>query len=162
MEFNLGNTLFQLVVFVLLFLFLKKVAIGPLMQKMNERQQYIENQISAAEQNRQEAEKLTKQHQEAIQAAKKEAADLIENARRSGEKQAADILASAEAEAKRVKDEAVADINREKEQAIAELREQVAELSVLLAGKIISKELDASKHKALFDEAVKEMGERVC
>jgi F-type H+-transporting ATPase subunit b len=86
----------------------------------------------------------------------------MENARRAGEKQAADIVAAAEAEAKRMKDEAVADIHREKEAAIAELRDQVAELSVLLAGKIIAKEVDASKHKALFDEAVKEMGERVC
>jgi F-type H+-transporting ATPase subunit b len=162
LEFYLGSSIVQLLIFLLLFLFLKKYAFGPLMKTMNERQQYIENQITAAEQNRQEAEKLSKQHQEAIQAAKKEAAELIENARRTGEKQAADILAAAEAEAKRIKEEAVADINREKEQAIAELREQVAELSVSLAGKIIAKEIDAAKHKALFDEAVKEMGERVC
>lgn len=162
MEFFLGNAIFQLIVFGLLFLFLKRVAFGPLMAKMNERQQYIENQISAAEQNREEAEKLARQHQEAIQSAKKEAAELMENARRTGEKQAADIIAAAEAEAKRIKEEAVADINREKELAIAELRGQVAELSVLLAGKIIGKEVDAAKHKALFDEAIKEMGERVC
>ncbi|MFC4769519.1 F0F1 ATP synthase subunit B [Effusibacillus consociatus] len=162
MAIELGTMLFQLVVFLILFLFLRKYAFGPLMKTMKDRQQYIENQIATAEQNRQEAEKLAKQHQEAIQAAKKEAAELLENARRTGDKQAAEILAAAEAEAKRIKDEAVADINREKELAIAELREQVGALSVLLAGKIIAKEVDAAKHKALFDEAVKEMGERVC
>lgn len=86
---------------------------------------------------------------------------MLENARRSGEKQAADIIAAAEAEARRLKEEAVADIGREKEQAIAELREQVGNLSVLLAGKIVSKELNEEGHKALFEEAVKEMGVRV-
>ncbi|WP_018132967.1 F0F1 ATP synthase subunit B [Effusibacillus pohliae] len=158
----LGTALFQLIVFAILFLFLKKVAFGPLLKMMNERQRYIENQIATAEQNRQEAERLAKEQQAAIEAAKREAADLIENARRTGEKQAAEIIAAAEAEAKRIKEEAVADINREKELAIAELRQQVGELAVLLAGKIISKEVDSAKHKALFDEAVKEMGERVC
>jgi F-type H+-transporting ATPase subunit b len=86
---------------------------------------------------------------------------MMENARRSGEKQAADIVAAAEEEARRIREEAVATINREKDQAIAELREQVGNMSVLLAGKIIAKELNAESHKALFEEAVKEMGVRV-
>jgi F-type H+-transporting ATPase subunit b len=93
--------------------------------------------------------------------AKKEASEIVENARRSADKQAADIREAAEAEARRIREEAVAEINREKEQAIAELREQVGNLSALLAGKIIQKELDADSHKALFEEAVKEMGVRV-
>lgn len=162
MEFQFGTMLFQLVMFLVLFLFLKRVAFGPLMKTMNERQQYIENQIAAAERNRQEAEELVKKHRDELEAVKREAADLMDNARRIGEKQAVDIIEAAEAEAKRVKDQAVADINREKELALAELRDQVGQLSVMLAGKVIAKELDAAKHKDLFDEAVKEMGEQVC
>ncbi|WP_200758010.1 F0F1 ATP synthase subunit B [Effusibacillus dendaii] len=161
MSFQLGSSIVQLIIFILLFLFLRKVAWGPLMKTMNDRQQYIESQISTAEQNRQEAEKLAQEHRDAMQSAKKEAAELLDNARRTGERQAADIIAAAEAEARRIKDQAVADINREKEQAIAELREQVGALSVQLAGKIIAQEIDSSKHKALLEEAVKEMGERV-
>lgn len=161
-ELQIGTMLFQLIIFLLLFWFLKRVAFGPIMRIMNERQQYIENQISTAEQNRQEAEKLAQEHREAMEAAKKEAHAMMENARRNGEKQAADIIAAAEAEAKRIQAEAAAEINREKERALAELREQVGELSVLLAKKIITKEIDANKHKALFEEAVKEMEARVC
>jgi F-type H+-transporting ATPase subunit b len=161
MEFQVGNMIIQLVVFLILFLLLRKFAFGPLMRVMNERSQYIENQITTAEKNREEAERLAKEHATSIQNAKKEASEMLENARRTGEKQAADIVAAAEAEARRLKEEAVAEINREKEQAVAELREQVGTLSVLLAGKIIEKELDANAHKALFEEAVKEMGVRV-
>lgn len=161
MELQLGTMLVQLGVFVVLFLLLKKFAFGPLMRVMNERAQYIENQINTAEKNREEADRLASEHRASIEKAKQDAHELMENARRTGEKQAADIIAAAETEARRLKEEAVADINREKEQAIAELREQVGNLSVLLAGKIVSKELNAEGHKALFEEAVKEMGVRV-
>lgn len=162
MHIYFGDVLFQLVVFVLLFLFLRRVAFKPIMKMMSDRQSHIESQIATAEQNRVEAEKLAAEHRASIQAAKKEAADMLENARRSGEKQAADIIAAAEAEAKRVKTEAIADIQREKEIAMADLRDQIGALSVELAGKIVGKELDAKAHKTLFEEAVKEMGERVC
>lgn len=161
MSIQFGTMLFQLVVFIILFLLLKKYAFGPLMSVMNKRAEYIQDQLSTADKNREEAERLAQEHRTAIQNAKQEAHDMLENARRSGEKQAADLIAAAEAEAKRLKDEAVADIAREKELAIAELRDQVGTLSVMLAGKILSKELDAAKHQALFDEAVKEMEARV-
>ncbi|WP_198299755.1 F0F1 ATP synthase subunit B [Tumebacillus avium] len=161
MELQLGTMLVQLGVFVVLFLLLKKFAFGPLMRVMNERAQYIENQINTAEKNREDADRLAAEHRASIERAKQDAHELMENARRTGEKQAADIIAAAETEARRLKEEAVADINREKELAIAELREQVGNLSVLLAGKIVSKELNAEGHKALFEEAVKEMGVRV-
>ena len=151
----------QLLVFLVLFLLLRKYAFGPLMRVMNERANYIENQITTAEKNREEATRLADEHRSNVANAKKEASELLENARRNGEKQAADIIAAADAEARRLKEEAAAEINREKEKAIAELREQVGALTVALAGKIISKELDAEAHKALFEEAVKEMGVRV-
>lgn len=161
MEFELGTMLFQLVAFVILFLLLRKFAFGPLMRMMNERAQYIENQITTAEKGREEVERLAEENRVALANAKKDAHEMLENARRSGEKQAADIVAAAEEEARRVREEAVEAINREKEAAIAELREQVGNLSVLLAGKIIAQELNAESHKALFEEAVKEMGVRV-
>lgn len=161
MTLQLGSMIIQLLVFLVLFLLLRKYAFGPLMRVMNERANYIENQITTAEKNREEATRLADEHRSNVANAKKEASELLENARRNGEKQAADIIAAADAEARRLKEEAAAEINREKEKAIAELREQVGALTVALAGKIISKELDAEAHKALFEEAVKEMGVRV-
>lgn len=162
MALSLGTMLFQLLLFLVLFLFLKKVAFGPVMKVMNERQQHIENQISSAENSRKEAEELVNKHRQELEAVKREAAGMMENARRVGEKQAVDIIATANQEAKRIKDEALADITREKELALAELHDQVGALSVILAGKIISKEMDSNNYKDLFNEAVKEMGERVC
>jgi len=158
MQLELGTMLVQLGTFLVLFLLLRKFAFGPLMRVMNDRAQYIENQITSAEQNRQDAERLMEEHRVAMNNAKKEATEIVENARRTADKQAADIREAAEAEARRVREEAVAEINREKEKALNELQQQVGLLSTMLAGKIIAKELDAESHKALFEAAVKEMG----
>ena len=160
MTLQIGTMLVQLITFFVLFLLLRKFAFGPLMKVMSDRAQYIENQITTAENSRAEVERMAEEHRTAIANAKKEAAEMLENARRSGDKQAADIVATAEAEARRLREEATAEIQREKELALAEVREQVSALSVLLAGKIIHQELNAEGHKALFEEAVKEMGVR--
>jgi F-type H+-transporting ATPase subunit b len=159
---NFGTMLAQLVIFLLLLWFLKKYAFGPLIKMMRERQEYIENQITVAEQNRADAEKLAAEHRQAIEAAKREAHELMENGRRTGERQAQEILKAAEDEARRIKEEALADISREKEKALEELKDQVGLLTVLLAEKVVAKEIDPARHQALIDEAVKELGDRVC
>src|ERR1700730_17472205 len=109
---DFGTMLAQLIIFIVLYLFLKKYAFGPLMKMMRERQEYIENQIQVAEQNRTDAELLVAEHRQAIEAAKREAHEMIENGRRMGERQAQEILQAAEEESKRIRQEALADINR--------------------------------------------------
>ncbi|UOF91583.1 F0F1 ATP synthase subunit B [Fodinisporobacter ferrooxydans] len=162
MSIDFGTMLAQLVIFLLLYWFLKKYAFGPLMKMMKARQEYIESQIHVAEQNRTEAEKLAAEHRQAIEAAKRDAHELMENGRKTGERQAQEILKAAEEEARRLKEEALTDIAREKENAIAELKEQVGLLTVLLAEKVVAKEIDLARHQVLIDDAVKELGDRVC
>jgi F-type H+-transporting ATPase subunit b len=159
---DFGTMLAQLVVFLLLLWFLKKYAFGPLIKMMRERQEYIENQINVAEQNRAEAEKLMMEHRQAIEAAKREAHELMENGRKTGERQAQEILKAAEEEARRIKEEALLEISREKEKALEELKGQIGLLTVLLAEKVVAKEIDPARHQALIDVAVKELGDRVC
>ncbi len=69
------------------------------------------------------------------------------------------MIVAARKESERLKEQAVADISRERDQALASLRDQVVTLSVMLASKIIEKELDASAQTKLVDEYLKEVGE---
>ncbi|CAM5361852.1 ATP synthase F0F1 subunit B [Bacillus safensis FO-36b] [Bacillus safensis subsp. safensis] len=58
-----------------------------------------------------------------------------------------------------MKKSARTEIVKEKEQAVAALREQVASLSVLIASKVIEKELDEQAQEKLIQEYLKEAGE---
>ncbi|MFZ4452985.1 F0F1 ATP synthase subunit B [Salibacterium aidingense] len=156
-----GDVVFSLVTFIILLLILRKYAWGPIMNMMKEREEHIASEIETAEKNRQDSEKYLEEQRREVERARDEAQSIIENAKKTSEKQGEDIIAQSRAEAERLKENAQADIAREKEQAIAELREQVGTLSVMIASKIIEKELDEKEQEQLIEDYVKEAGDRL-
>ncbi len=159
MEILWGTVALQIIAFTILFLLLWKFAFGPLVNLMNKRQEKIEEQITSAENNMVESEKTLKQQNEAFAKARVEAQEIIERAHISSSKQADELIVVAKAEAKRLKEQAVQDIQHEKDKAIIELRNEVGSLSVLIASKMIEKELDVKEQAKFIDEMIKEAGE---
>lgn len=159
MTLSLGDMLFQLGAFILLMILVSRFALRPVMNTMEERQSHIENQISEAEKQREEAEKLIKEQQELLNQARTEAKEIIERAKQQKEKEAETILSEAQQRAERMIKEATAEIGREKERALAELRDQVGHLSVILASKMIEKELDEKEQSKLVHQYLNQVGE---
>lgn len=138
---------------------LKKFAFGPIIAMMQKREEHIANQITSAERNREEAEKYLVEQREEIQKARTEAQSIIANAKKLSEQQTEEMIKSAKVDTERMKEAALAEIKREKEQAVSALREQVASLSVLVATKVIEKELDEKAQSKLIEDYLKEVGE---
>ena len=159
MQVEWGTALYQLVLFFVLLSLLRKYALTPLLGVMEARQNKIASDIASAEKNREEAIKLIEEQKKELQATRQDAAKIIESARLNAEKQADDIVAKAMAEAEQFKKNAQTEIIREKEQAMASLRDQVGALSVMLATKIIEKELDNNQQEKLVSDFLKEVGE---
>jgi F-type H+-transporting ATPase subunit b len=156
---NGGDIIFQLVMFLILLALLKKFAWGPLMGIMKQREEHIAGEINAAEQSRVESSKLLEEQRELLKQARTEAQVLIENAKKQGEVQREEIVLAARAESERVKESAMREIEQQKEQAVATIREQVASLSVLIASKVIEKELSAADQEKLINDYIQEAGE---
>jgi F-type H+-transporting ATPase subunit b len=70
----------------------------------------------------------------------------------------AEILSKAKVEAEAEKSKAIDAIKAEKVAAVAELQQQVADLSVAVAGKIIGTSLSKADHEALIDKYLAEVG----
>ncbi|RDW22262.1 ATP synthase F0 subunit B [Oceanobacillus arenosus] len=157
--FRFGDMLAQLFFFLLLLWLLKKFAWGPLMNVMQQREEYVASEIESAEKSRLEAEAASKQAAEQLNQVRQEAQKMIEDAKNAGIKQEQDIIESARLEASRIKEQAQKDIQNEKEQAIQALQAQVASLSVLIASKVIEKEITAQDQENLINEYIKEVGE---
>ncbi|WP_090239820.1 F0F1 ATP synthase subunit B [Fictibacillus solisalsi] len=156
---NGGDILFQLLAFIILMLLLRKYAWGPLMGIMKERQTFITNEIEAAEASRKEAEEHLAAQIEELKQAREEARAIIENAKKQGEAQGEAIIQASREEAERVKESALADIASEREKAVATLRKEVASLSVMIASKVIAKELDERSQEKLIQDYLQEAGE---
>lgn len=160
-EIPWGSIIVQLLGFVILLGLLSKFALRPLLGIMEQREKLVNDQIDSAERNRKDAEELLNQQREELNKAKKEAQGIIENAKKLGEQQGLDIVKASKEEAQRMKDTAIAEIQNEKDQAVVALREQVASLSVLIAQKVIEKELDEKAQEQLIQDYLKQAGEEL-
>jgi F-type H+-transporting ATPase subunit b len=148
----------QIVAFLILYFLLQKFAFGPLFGMMEKRRQFVKDQIQTAENNRKQAEQVLEEQKQALQQTRKEAHDIIEQAKQTSSKQADEIMAAARAEATRVKEEAIRDIENEKNKAVAALRSQVSAMSVLIASKIIEKQIDEKSQEQLVEHYLQEVG----
>ncbi len=155
---NTGDILFQLAIFALLLFLLRKYALDKLIAILKKREDHIANEIDAAEQSNQEAKKLIEEQKQLLKEARGEAQGLIETARKIAEEQKAAIMQTARDEADRLKESAKKEIVQEKDQAVAELRAQVASLSVLVASKVIEKELTDKDQEKLINEYLEVVG----
>lgn len=156
-----GTMLFQLVTFLILLVLVKKFAWGPAMSVLEKRQKHIENEILSAEKARQEAEQILAEQRAVLKQAREEAHAIVERAKKQSEIEAAEIIKGAEERSARMIEEAKNEINREKDKAVAALRDQVAGLSVLLASKIIEKEMSEQDQKETIDLFLKQVGDRL-
>lgn len=157
-HFNGGDILFQLIMFLVLLALLKKFAWGPLMGIMNEREEHIANQIDSAEKSRVEAEKNLQEQRDLLKQARTEASQLIENAKKQADVQREEILVLAREESERLKQSAQLEIEQQKEKAVAAIRDQVASLSVMIASKVIEKEISAAEQEKLINDYISEAG----
>src|SRR5699024_2422397 len=92
-----------------------------------------------AEQRRVEAERLKEENEALLKQTQSEISELMENAKGQAKREQESIINDAQTRASQMIQEAKGDIEREKEQAIRDINDQVAELSVLIAEKMIVK-----------------------
>ena len=145
--------------FLLLIFLVKKYAWGNISSILDERAEKISSDIDGAEEARKKAEELASKREAELAGSRTEAKTIIENAKETAEKSRADILAEAKLEAGRLKEKANQEIAQDKAEALQSVKGDVADLTISLAGKIISQNLDSQGHKELIDQYINQLGE---
>ena len=145
--------------FLLLIFLVKKYAWGNITSVLDERAEKISSDIDGAEEARKKAEELASKREAELAGSRTEAKTIIENAKKTAEKSKADILAEAKLEAGRLKEKANQEIAQNKAEALQSVKGDVADLTISLAGKIISQNLDGQTHKELIDQYIDQLGE---
>lgn len=144
--------------FLILFAALYKILYKPVLTTMSAREKEIAENIARAEAANREAAELSRRLNEQLAKANAEAQEIVANARKAAEADREALLAAAREEADRMREKAKADIARERDSALAAIREQVADLTILAASKLVRKSLDSAEHRRLVAEVVGEMG----
>ncbi len=156
-EFSFGLFFWQLFIFIGLVLLLRKFAWKPILDSVNERETSIKDAMNAAEEAKKEMASIQEDNQKVLKEARAEREALLKEARSSG----AEIVAQAKTEAKAEADKIIAhaqeSIQNEKRTALNELKNQVAQISLDIAEKVIDSELDSKdKHSKLVNQLIKD------
>ncbi|HFN9815738.1 TPA: F0F1 ATP synthase subunit B [Streptococcus pneumoniae] len=155
----IGNFILITGSFILLLVLIKKFAWSNITGIFEERAEKIASDIDRAEEARQKAEVLAQKREDELAGSRKEAKTIIENAKETAEQSKANILADAKLEAGHLKEKANQEIAQNKVEALQSVKDEVADLTISLAGKIISQNLDSHAHKALIDQYIDQLGE---
>ena len=151
---HVGLIIWTIITFLVVLFVLKKFAWPHLLAALDEREKRIGDAIAAAEQARQEAEEVLREHRQKLAAADEEARQVVAEAREAGANLRQTIVSQAREEAERMLDQARTSIESEKRAAIAELRRETASLAVQAAGALIDANLDDEKNRGLVDDFI--------
>lgn len=148
----------ELVAFLIMLGLLARYAYPRVISAAEGRQRQIAEQLGAADRARQEAEKKLAEAEAQLDDARKQAQEIINAAGRSADQLREQLRRQAEEEARRLIEHAHGDIEAERQKALASVRRSLADMVVTATEKVIGQTIDASRHRSLIAEAIKEVG----
>jgi F-type H+-transporting ATPase subunit b len=151
---SIYNALWAVGLFVVLLAILTKAAWGPVVRALQQREQYVQSTLAAAEAKDAESQRLLAEYQARLAAVDKQAAEEMDRARKAADAAREQILAAAREEATAISHRAARDIDNARQTALEELRTLAVELSTAVAEKIIRKRLDPADQQRLVEESL--------
>lgn len=144
-EFSLGLFFWQTLLFIALVFLLWKYAWKPILNAVNDREEGIKNALAAAEDAKKEMQNVTADSEKLLQEARAEREVMLKEAREIKDKIVADARELAQVEGDKLIKQAQATIESEKKAAVADIKNQVADLSLQIAEKVIKEQLSDDK-----------------
>jgi F-type H+-transporting ATPase subunit b len=153
-----GTIFWMLIIFGIVLFILKKFAWVPILKALKDREKSIADALNSAEKARKEVAGLKASNDQIIVEARKEKDLILKEAREIKDKIIAEAKIQANAETQKGIEYARQQIIAEKTAAINEIKEQVADLSVMIAEKVIKKQLDNPKEQeSMIEDLLKDL-----
>jgi F-type H+-transporting ATPase subunit b len=141
----------------LLFLFLiSRFAFGPINEMLESRRARIEQGLKDAEQARRDRESAETERVAALKEARREANEILARAQKVAQETRDADIAATKADLERMRERAAAEIESEKQRAITELRNEVADLALKAASKVVGETLTGERERRLVEEFLTE------
>ena len=152
-----GLFIWTIITFLLLFFVLAKYAWKPLIKMLDDRESMIRSSLDDAEKAKLELERLNKESEAITAKARSEAQAILAESKTVAEKVKEDTIAKAKEQAIKISDDAQKQIQVEKDKAINDIKQEVVNLTLLVAEKLINKNLNDADNKSLIEESLKKV-----
>ncbi|WP_346317450.1 F0F1 ATP synthase subunit B [Chitinophaga sp. YIM B06452] len=142
---ELGLFTISLLIFIIVFLILKKFAWKPILSTLKEREDSITDSIATAERVKEEMAQMKAEHEHVLAEAKAERSKILKEAKELKDQIISEAKAQAQAEAKKIVQDASVAIENQKMAALTDVKNQVGTLVIEVAEKVLRKELSDKK-----------------
>ncbi|HEY0515296.1 MAG TPA: F0F1 ATP synthase subunit B [Thermoanaerobaculia bacterium] len=151
---DLGNSVWTILIFVLVLIILGKFAWGPILKTLQARESFIHEALAKAKRDRDEAEARLREYEERLAKSRAEATAIVDEGRRDAEVVKRKIEEAAKVEADKMIERARREIHLATVTATRDLYQLTAKLATDLAARVIGRELSAQDHERLIAEAI--------
>ena len=142
--------IFQICNLLILTAGVKHFLFKPVQQILAKRKEEIEASYTEA---------MKEEYETRLASAKEEAAEIVKSATARANARGEELVSAARAEAAALKSKADAEIESERRKAAGELKNDISELALDIAGRVVEKEIDPETHKELIDDFISRVGD---
>lgn len=158
---DLWTALFTLLNTVTVIIVGTKFLFKPVMKLIQDRQKEIDDLYSNAASARESALEMEAEYKEKLADAVQTGERIVKDAVARGQAREEEILRGANAEAAAIMDKAAADIAREKKKALNDAKDEISDMAMAIAEKVVGRELNGADQAKLIDDFINGLGEQV-
>ncbi len=151
---NVWQILISLCNLLIMFLLLKRFLFKPVKKMLAERQAAIDEQYDAAALDKERAAADRAEWEQKMTDARQQADDMVKTATAAAERRGDQIVAAAEEKAQRIVRQAEAQAQLERQKAQDAVKQEIVDVSALLAEKMLQREIKAADHRTLIDSFI--------
>jgi len=156
---NLGYLISQIVNFVLLLIILRQFLYKPIVGMLDRRSEKIRTDLQEAEEARSKAEAARQEYESQLEQARDERRSIVAQATEQAEKMKEDVLAEARTEAQEMVTKTQEEMEVLRRQALVGAQDQIVDLALTAAGRVVGESLDEKAHRRLIQEFIAELGD---
>ena len=158
MEVKLSTLVMNWVNFAIIILLLRHFFWNKLKGIIGERQKYIDDKMTKADEDANKARMYLVQNEQILQEAREKGKKITEAQREKGDKLYDEIVSNAKAEAISLKGRINLEIEREKQKAEHEIKKQAVDLAIELSIKALEQKVDEDTHRKLIGDFIAKVG----
>ncbi len=157
LQFDMGSAIVNITIFIGVLLILSKFVWPVILGGLEARESKIRSDLESADKANQDAKALLTSYQSKLDDASAKVQSMLAEAHKNGEAAGQRIVEDAKAEAERQRVRAIADIETAKKVAISDLAGQTSDLAMMVARKVVGRELKSEDHADLIRQSLDRM-----
>ena len=157
---NLWTALFTFLNTLTVIIVGTKFLFKPIMKMIQDRQQEIDDMYAKADTAKESALAMESEYREKLSAAQDTSERIVKEAVSRGQAREEEIVRNANLEASKIMDKAAADIAMEKKKAIDDAKNEISDIAIAIAEKVVGREITDTDQTKLVEEFLNELGEQ--